>query len=130
MTGRHVAVWLLFVALAILGAIAFCAPARSQSGAHGDGHAQHHDKYKQWQRPDIGGSCCNALTPDSPSGDCRPTVGYLGDDGWWRARIKPGPNGFVSVPPAKLVPRDPDGRCHVCERNGSVLCFAPCDPRS
>jgi hypothetical protein len=53
----------------------------------------------------------------------------LGDDGWWRARIRPGPNGFAVVPPNKILNRAGDGRCHVCERNGSVLCFQPCDPK-
>jgi len=99
-------------------------------GSHGHGHAENHNMYKDWARPDVGGSCCNAQTPDDPTGDCRPTTAYLGDDGWWRARIRPGPNGFAVVPPNKILNRAGDGRCHVCERNGSVLCFQPCDPKS
>jgi hypothetical protein len=86
--------------------------------------------YKDWKRPDVGGSCCNAQTPDDPAGDCRPTTAYMGDDGLWRARIWPGPNGFVVVPPNKILKRAADGRCHVCEQFGSVLCFQPCDPKS
>ena len=103
--------------------------AQAQTGNRGDGHAEHHDMYKDWEQPDVGGSCCNAQSADDPGGDCRPTTAYLGDDGWWRARIRPGPNGFAVVPPNKILKRAGDGRCHVCERNGSVLCFQPCDPK-
>jgi hypothetical protein len=102
----------------------------AQSGAHGDGHAQYHDIYKDWQRPDVGGPCCNAVSSDDPNGDCRPTTAYMGDDGRWRARIKPGPSGFVVVPPNKILNRAADGRCHICERLGAVFCFQPCDPKS
>jgi hypothetical protein len=38
------------------------------------------------------------------------------------------PNGYVAVPPTKILRSSGDGRCHVCERNGDVLCFQPCDP--
>ena len=44
--------------------------AMAQSGAHGDGHAQYHDIYKDWQRPDVGGPCCNAASSNDPNGDC------------------------------------------------------------
>jgi hypothetical protein len=37
------------------------------------------------------------------------------------------PNGYVAVPPNKILCSSGDGRCHVCERNGNVLCFQPCD---
>jgi uncharacterized membrane protein YgaE (UPF0421/DUF939 family) len=30
--------------------------------------------------------------------------------------------------PNKILHRSGDGRCHVCERNGDVLCFQPSDP--
>jgi hypothetical protein len=113
--------------------LAFCAMvnlAKGQSGARGDGHAEHHDMYKDWKRPDVGGSCCNAQSADDPNGDCRPTTAYIGEDGWWRARIRPGPNGFAVVPPNKILNRAADGRCHVCEQFGTVICFQPCDPKS
>jgi hypothetical protein len=54
----------------------------------------------------------------------------MGDDGLWRARIWPGPNGFVVVPPNKILDRAADGRCHVCEQLGTVLYFQPSDPKS
>ena len=118
---------LLILVLAIGATISV---ARAQSGNRGDGHAQHHDMYKDWQRPDVGGSCCNAQSADDPNGDCRPTTAYMGDDGWWRARVRPGPNGYIVVPPNKILNRAADGRCHVCERFGTVICFQPCDPQS
>ena len=104
--------------------------ALAQSGNHGDGHAEMHGTYKDWRQPDTGGSCCNAQTADDPNGDCRPTTGYVGDGGWWRARVRPGPDGFVIIPPIKVLTRQPDGRCHICEGDGRVYCFAPCDPKS
>ena len=126
------------IALGVLVCFLLTPPSKAQDGGpfddaqglHGHGHAENHNMYKDWKRPDVGGSCCNAQTPDDPAGDCRPTTAYLGDDGWWRARIRPGPNGFAVVPPNKILNRAGDGRCHVCERNGSVLCFQPCDPKS
>jgi len=116
---------LLILALAVGATIGV---ASAQSGSRGDDHARYHDMYKDWQRPDVGGSCCNAKSADDPNGDCRPTTAYMGDDGWWRARIAPG--RFVPVPPNKILNRSADGRCHVCERFGVVICFQPCDPRS
>jgi hypothetical protein len=44
------------------------------------------------------------------------------------ARIRPRPNGYVAVLPNKILHSSGDGRCHVCERNGDVLGFQPCDP--
>jgi hypothetical protein len=123
---------LIAIALGVLVCFLLTPPSKAQDdalGSHGHGHAENHNMYKDWARPDVGGSCCNAQTPDDPTGDCRPTTAYLGDDGWWRARIRPGPNGFAVVPPNKILNRAGDGRCHVCERNGSVLCFQPCDPK-
>ena len=119
-----------FLVTSALASGAMINMAMAQSGARGDGHAQHHDMYKDWQRPDGGGSCCNAQSSDDPNGDCRPTTAYMGDDGLWRARIKPGPNGLVIVPRNRILNRAADGRCHVCERFGAVFCFQPCDPKS
>ena len=116
MTGCNAAVACLLALLAVLGVMAFGEKARA------------HDQYHDWQRPDVGGRCCDELSDEKPHGDCRPTTAYMGDDGLWRARISPG--RFVPVSPLKLVKPAADGRCHVCERNGSILCFAPCDPRS
>lgn len=103
--------------------------AQAQSGNRGDGHAEHHDMYKDWVQPDVGGSCCNAQSADDPAGDCRPTTAYIGDDGRWHARIGPGPRDFAIVPPNKILHRAFDGRCHICEQHGTVICFQPCDPK-
>jgi len=61
----------------------------NRGALHGEGHAQNHEMYKDWQRPG-GGSCCNAQSPVDPNGDCRPTTAYMDDDGYWYARIRPG----------------------------------------
>src|SRR3981189_1551123 len=42
----------------------------------------------------------------------------------------PAPGAFAIVPPTKVLERQSDGRCHICERDGHVYCFAPCDPKS
>ena len=115
------------LAMAICG---ICDMSRAQSGQRGDGHAEHHDMYRDWQRPDVGGGCCNGESPEDPSGDCRPVKAYLADDGWWRARIGPGPYGWVVVPSNRILKGAADGRCHVCERFGAVICFQPCGPES
>ena len=68
--------------------------AQAQTGNRGDGHTEHHDMYKDWEQPDVGGSCCNAQSADDPAGDCRPTTAYIGDDGRWHAARRPGSRGF------------------------------------
>ena len=118
------------VAIGMLACFFITQPSKAQDGGHGHGHAENHNMYEDWKRPDVGGSCCNAQSADDPDGDCRPTTAYIGDDGRWRARIKPGPSGFVVVPPNKILNRAADGRCHICERLGAVFCFQPCDPKS
>ena len=121
---------LLALALGVLACFLVTEPSKAQDGEHGHGHAENHNMYEDWKRPDVGGSCCNAQSADDPDGDCRPTTAYMGDDGRWRARIKPGSSGFVVVPPNKILNRAADGRCHICERLGAVFCFQPCDPKS
>ena len=60
------------------------------------------------------------LDPDAGR-SCRPTTAYMGNDGWLRARIRPGPIGFAVVPPNKILNRASDGPCHVDERNARAL---------
>ena len=113
---------ILMLFLAVLAGMAI-AGARAQSGAHAEGHAEGHDTYSTWQRPDVGGSCCN----DS---DCRPTRAYLGEDGRWRAWDG---LGWIIIPPGKVLPTDlaKDGRSHICASpEGAVYCFSPAGPRS
>ena len=96
----------------------------SQSGVHGDGHAQGHDVYRQWSPPNNPGtSCCNAEKPDG-TGDCRPTRAFVGDDGLWHAW-----NGikWLVVPPSRVLPPNfaGDGRSHLCEKLQFIFCFSP-----
>ena len=102
--------------------------ALAQSGAHGDGHAQQHDIYKDWRHPMTRASCCNAQTAEG-QGDCRPTRAYFGDDGLWRAW---GGHRWLTVPRDRLLPADfaGDGRNHLCELHGDVFCFTPAPPKS
>lgn len=101
-----------------------------------DGHAQHHDMYKDWKRPDCSSApfslgSCSCCSGDERSGDCRPTHGSPRDDGnGWDVWVGPGRDDYAHALPRTLLPRTPDGRCHVCARGFSVLCFVPCDPRS
>ena len=116
----------LFVIVLFLGAlvqIAFPLKARAQSGAHGDGHAQMHDEYKGWKKPDNPNvSCCDNT-------DCRPTRAYVGDDGLWRAW-----NGhkWLTVPREVMLPKDlaKDGRSHICEKSEYIFCFSAAEPKS
>ena len=119
--GRHVA-GVLCLAVAVWG-LTDLARAEERSGRHGDGHAQHHHMYRDWQRPDVGGSCCNAQSAYDPNGDCRPmTAG--GGRGWGRGRT-----ATSSCHPTRSS-IGPPRRCHVCKRYGVVICFQPCDPKS
>ena len=101
----------------------------AQSGTHGDGHSEHHEWYKTLKRPDVKpdmsngmGSCCNDK-------DCRPTRGYLHDDGKWRAIL----NGkWVEVPWDKVLnTKAPDGNSHICANElGIIFCFVGGVPKS
>lgn len=86
--------------------------------ALGYGIARAHDPYSTWMQPDVPGmSCCHGQ-------DCRPTRAFRGDDGRWRAWSD---GMWLVVPPGKMLPTDfaGDGRSHLCERGGRVLCFTP-----
>ena len=115
-----------WAALLVIGSVLVTA-ALAQSGAHGDGHAEHHDIYKDWRHPTTGAGCCNAQTLDG-QGDCRPTRAYFGDDGLWRAWDG---HRWLTVPRDKLLPTDfaGDGRSHLCELRGNIFCFTPAEPR-
>ena len=76
--------------------------------------AMAHDFYSDWRQPGGRRSCCS----DS---DCRPTRAYRASDGLWRAW-----NGkeWLVVPARRVLTIDsPDGRSHLCEVSGKVLCF-------
>lgn len=96
-------------------------PAAAQSGARGDGHAEHHDWYRDLLTP-LGYSCCNGDQPDKP-GDCRPVQARPRDDGSWEAFVG---GTWRPVPPERILP-DRLNRvplhAHICEQDGYVRCF-------
>jgi hypothetical protein len=103
-------------------------PVASQSGHHGQGHAENHDWYQQLKQPGTGYSCCTG-TVNGIEGDCRPTRAYQTDDGTWRALI----NGrWVPVPPRVVLQQlAPDGNSHICaSRSGMIYCFLGGSPES
>src|SRR5438445_13890043 len=53
---------LVLIAFGVLVCCLPIQPGKAQDGGHGQGHAENHNMYKDWKRPDVGGSCCNART--------------------------------------------------------------------
>lgn len=74
-------------------------PAAAQSGNHGDGHAEHHDWYRDLLTPH-GYSCCNG-TVDGREGDCRPVQARPRDDGSWEAFFG---GAWRPIPPERILP--------------------------
>lgn len=122
------------VALAVLLQIAKAHAEGPES--HADGHAKLHDFYREWSRPDTGGSCCNmrVTTPDGGyTGDCRatpfrPAVDKDGKFDHWQALLDDG-RSWVDVPDSKIIREknpDPSGQDgHLCENLGIVYCAVP-----
>lgn len=97
------------------------------SGRHGDGHAQHHDWYKDLRQPDIGERCCNGSV-DGQVGDCRPAPSFMAEDGFYR--VWDGREWLV-VPKSKIIHMPtPDRGTHLCELYGKVFCFITSGPSS
>jgi hypothetical protein len=98
-------------------------------GAFGCGHHELHDKYKEWQRPDVGGSCCNNM-------DCRAVRARPDGDGGWEIYL-PEYRRWKAVPRKVTMKPDmfKDGRSHVCTGHpGSwsfeelpIYCFTPAE---
>lgn len=131
MTTRGLATAVVILLAVWAVAIAFGKPARAQSGAHGDGHAENHHWYLQQKRPGTTTACCNAKTEANPDGDCRPVRAARGDDGIWRAEVA----GFakpVDIPAAVVMKTmAPDGNGHICmSPSGTVYCFWEPQPKS
>jgi hypothetical protein len=93
---------------------------------HAEGHAEHHDVYKTWNRPDMapGFSCCNEKKDGT--GDCYPTTAELRDGHWWALRDS---GEWIEIPDTKIVreinPDDTGSRAHLCEAYGWIFCFVP-----
>jgi hypothetical protein len=128
----------LFLSVAACGAFAFTAAAQDSSshrhgdtiidGQHGNGHAEHHDWYKELKQPGTGYSCCNGSV-NGIEGDCRPTRAYLQDDGTWKAMID---GRWTPVPPRVVLKSlAPDGNSHICAgKSGMIYCFIGGSPKS
>jgi hypothetical protein len=75
-----------------------------------------HDPYDSWKIPGTAASCCD-------NRDCRPTRARMTDRETWQAW-----DGarWLDIPPDRVLRmKSPDGRSHLCEMNGVVLCFVP-----
>jgi hypothetical protein len=97
----------------------------AQSAAHH--HEFHEDYYQTWQRPDVGGSCCNARTRTDGRevGDCEPTAAEVRDGKWfaWLRQQK----RWVEVPDNVIIHEinpSPE-QAHLCWGFERVLCFLP-----
>jgi len=97
----------------------------AQSNAHH--HEFHADYYQTWQRPDVGGSCCNARTTSDGQevGDCEPTLAEV-RGGHWFAWLRH-QRRWVEVPDDLILhevnPSPENG--HLCWAFERVLCFLP-----
>jgi hypothetical protein len=122
------ATMLLAIAVMAAGNGGRCAVLGDEVGRRGQGHAQHHDWYRELKQPGTGYSCCNG-TVDGVEGDCRPTRAYMGDDGQWHALLD---GRWVPVPPRVVLKQQaPDGRNHICAgKSGAIHCFLGGSPKS
>ena len=126
------AVGVLLLVIALVGAIGLARPGRARDGEHGQGHGERHDWYRTLEQPGTGLSCCNGrqVAPDGTvEGDCRPTRAFRGEDGQWRAMID---GRWQAVPlHAVLDPalnREPL-YAHICASPAGVIyCFLPGSP--
>ena len=106
--------------LPVLWSLEATAQVPAPSGRHGDGHAEHHDWYKDLRQPDTRSRCCNG-TVDGQTGDCRPAPSFRGEDGQYR--VWDGREWLI-VPRSKIIVMPtPDRGTHLCETYGRVFCF-------
>jgi len=125
MSVRHQPILILSTLLLLLWPLTLAA--QQPSGRHGDGHAQHHDWYKDLRQPDTGLRCCNG-SADGKTGDCRPAPSWVGEDGLYR--VWDGREWLV-VPKSKILTMPtPDRGTHLCETYGKVFCFITGGPSS
>ena len=98
----------------------------AQSAGHH--HEFHADHYRTWQRPDVGGSCCNARLreeEDEEIGDCEPTTAEIRGDRWFawlREQAR-----WVEIPHEVILREinpSPE-KAHLCFAYERVLCFLP-----
>jgi hypothetical protein len=102
--------------------------AQSDEFHNGHHHELHHDYYRHWQRPDVGGSCCNARPAEKgidEEGDCEPTTAEWRGGRWfaWLDAEK----RWVEIPNNVILQEinpSPD-KAHLCFGFERVLCFLP-----
>lgn len=101
---------------------------QSSTPAGGHHHELHADFYQHWQRPDVGGSCCNARparSGDAEEGDCAPTTAELRGSHWF-AWLAP-ESRWVEIPDDVILREtnpSPEN-AHLCFAYERVLCFLP-----
>ena len=71
--------------------------------------------YSGWERPDVGGSCCNNM-------DCHTATARYRDD-HWEVFIEA---QWVVVPDAKIIKNLPENptQAHICHSGHTIYCFA------
>lgn len=124
-SGGHLSV--LFLMVAILGAIiATCHP-RQIRAQHSD---HHRDFYRHWLQPGTSKSCCNAriMAFGHVIGDCEPTQAEIRNGSWYAwNRIE---ERWLLIPEGRILrERNPSGQdAHLCwTPEQGVICFVPPD---
>jgi hypothetical protein len=105
-----------------------------------EGHAEHHDVYKDWKMPQSTISCCQERRVENGEvqGDCYPTDAELRPAGkdnpgikgnvWWAKRFD---GRWIEIPESRIIheknPDDTGSRAHLCQGDEStyVYCFVP-----
>jgi len=116
----------MYGVLCLLVASAGAGGGLAQSAGHH--HEFHDDHYRAWQRPDVGGSCCNARLTEEEGveiGDCEPTTAEFRGDRWFawlREQTR-----WVEIPHEVILREinpSPE-KAHLCWAFDRVLCFLP-----
>jgi len=116
----------MYGVLCLLVASAGAGGGLAQSAGHH--HEFHDDHYRAWQRPDVGGSCCNARLTEEEGveiGDCEPTTAEFRSDRWFawlREQTR-----WVEIPHEVILREinpSPE-KAHLCWAFDRVLCFLP-----
>ncbi len=81
-----------------------------------------HGPYTDWQRPNVGGSCCN-------NADCSAAADYRINGGRYEVLFQ---NRWIPVPPEKVLHNveNPNGNPHLCaislqDGGVAIFCFLP-----
>lgn len=93
----------LFAIVVVMWCAVVAIKAKAQDGHHGQGHAQHHDWYKDLKQPAAPShSCCTKA--DGKEGDCRPVRAYWDEFAErWMALVD---GSWEPVPPRVVIQDD------------------------